>query len=352
MRIGETGEEGKQNESEVGMKRRRGGIILSWRLGADGRVFARVYVCWLCVFSFTHFSSGTMPVCWQGTRKSNPTEVWVHHFSKVAANQVWPLSKRYFCYRCVSSFSRLVKTSLETITSRISRTMVYTQVRQKVDSKSSTLESCVCLASVRYFTFTYIHNVFIALSIKLFVFALYVVFAGRLFKARIPIALVDTLYIYWNCLVAEGGGVRPVLIWDTVDFNFNFCTFLSVTDFVGQTSEASTGTASIIVNNAGKCLKLFAVQMVSHARNQDCMCVFSVVLLFSSSLCHSRSHTRTINSYWVTIARWHNICRHINTHTWVRKFTHKFIYFSFLSSKGLNGYFSGTFLATVLKVPV
>lgn len=39
-------------------------------------------------------------------------------------------------------------------------------------------------------------NVFIALSIKLFVFALYVVFAGRLFKARIPIALVDTLYIY------------------------------------------------------------------------------------------------------------------------------------------------------------
>lgn len=45
MRIGETGEEGKQNESEVGMKRRKGGIILSWRLGAAGRVFARVYVC-------------------------------------------------------------------------------------------------------------------------------------------------------------------------------------------------------------------------------------------------------------------------------------------------------------------
>lgn len=161
MRIGETGEEGKQNESEVGMKRRKGGIILSWRLGAAGRVFARVYVCWLCVFSFTHFSSGTMPVCWQGTRKSNPTEVWVHHFSKVAANQVWPLSKLYFCYHCVSLFSRLVKTSLERITSRISRTTVYTQVgftwlRAKFDSKSSTSDGCVCLAFPKYFT----HRIF------------------------------------------------------------------------------------------------------------------------------------------------------------------------------------------------
>lgn len=350
MRIGETGEEGKQNESEVGMKRRRGGIILSWRLGADGRVFARVYVCWLCVFSFTHFSSGTMPVCWQGTRKSNPTEVWVHHFSKVAANQVWPLSKRYFCYRCVSSFSRLVKTSLETITSRISRTMVYTQVRQKVDSKSSTLESCVCLASVRYFTFTERFHCFKYKTVC--ICSLCCVCWSSFQGPNSNSACWHTLHLLKLFGGRRGGGVRPVLIWDTVDFNFNFCTFLSVTDFVGQTSEASTGTASIIVNNAGKGLKLFAVQMVSHARNQDCMCVFSVVLLFSSSLCHSRSHTRTINSYWVTIARWHNICRHINTHTWVRKFTHKFIYFSFLSSKGLNGYFSGTFLATVLKVPV
>lgn len=42
MRIRRGGEE---NESEVGLKRREGGVIVSSRLGAAGRVFARVCVC-------------------------------------------------------------------------------------------------------------------------------------------------------------------------------------------------------------------------------------------------------------------------------------------------------------------
>lgn len=55
VRIRGRGEGGKANESEVGMKRREGGVIVSWRLGAAGRVFACVCVCWLCVFVLTHF---------------------------------------------------------------------------------------------------------------------------------------------------------------------------------------------------------------------------------------------------------------------------------------------------------
>lgn len=35
-------------------------------------------------------------------------------------------------------------------------------------------------------------------------------------------------------------------------FQTLFYTFLTVSDFVGQTSDAATGVASIIVNDAGK----------------------------------------------------------------------------------------------------
>lgn len=55
------------------MKRREGGVIVSSRLGAAGRVFARVCVRLLtrCVFFAHPFAAGgTMPVCWQGTRKN------------------------------------------------------------------------------------------------------------------------------------------------------------------------------------------------------------------------------------------------------------------------------------------
>lgn len=50
MRIIERGEGGKENESKMGMKRREGGVIVSSRLGAAGRVFARVCILLtLCV---------------------------------------------------------------------------------------------------------------------------------------------------------------------------------------------------------------------------------------------------------------------------------------------------------------
>lgn len=45
VRIRGRGEGGKENESEVGLKRREGGVIVSSRLGAAGRVFACVCVC-------------------------------------------------------------------------------------------------------------------------------------------------------------------------------------------------------------------------------------------------------------------------------------------------------------------
>lgn len=45
VRIIGKGEGGKENESEVGMKRRKGGVIVSSRLGAAGRVFTRVCAC-------------------------------------------------------------------------------------------------------------------------------------------------------------------------------------------------------------------------------------------------------------------------------------------------------------------
>lgn len=55
MRIRERGEGGKEDDSEVGMKRREGGVIVSSRLGAAGRVFASVCISWLCLFVFAHF---------------------------------------------------------------------------------------------------------------------------------------------------------------------------------------------------------------------------------------------------------------------------------------------------------
>lgn len=71
---------GEANEREVDMKRRQGGVIVSSRLGAAGRVCqcecARMCVSVDFVCSFVHiFGGGTMPACWQGTRNSNPTEV-------------------------------------------------------------------------------------------------------------------------------------------------------------------------------------------------------------------------------------------------------------------------------------
>lgn len=52
------------------MKRREGGVIVSSRLGAAGRVCVRAFVDSVCFFAHPFAAGGTMPVCWQGTRKN------------------------------------------------------------------------------------------------------------------------------------------------------------------------------------------------------------------------------------------------------------------------------------------
>lgn len=64
---------GKENESEVGMKRREGGVIVSSRLGAAGRVFARVCVCWLLCVRFCT-SSAAAPCQYAGRAHENPAQ--------------------------------------------------------------------------------------------------------------------------------------------------------------------------------------------------------------------------------------------------------------------------------------
>lgn len=73
MRIIGTGEVGKENESEVGMKRREGGVIVSSRLGAAGRVFARVRLLTLCV-RFCTFSAAA-PCQYAGRAHENPAQL-------------------------------------------------------------------------------------------------------------------------------------------------------------------------------------------------------------------------------------------------------------------------------------
>lgn len=81
-----------------------------------------------------------------------------------------------------------------------------------------------------------------------------------------------------------------------MEFRFQlFHTCPSVADFVGQTPDAATGTASIIVDNAGKCHKMFSVQMVLHTHNQ-------VHVFFQCSLSRAHTLTSTIDSNWVTFA--------------------------------------------------
>lgn len=133
-------------------------------LGGLAQLVVCLHVCTFVEFvcSVLHILAAA-PCQYAGRAHVNPTQLRFEYtiFQKLPLTKSDPSQSSIFCYHCVSFFSRLVKTSLETITSRISRTMVYTQVsfiwlRAKFDSKSSTSEGCVCLASPKYF----IHRIF------------------------------------------------------------------------------------------------------------------------------------------------------------------------------------------------
>lgn len=111
------------------MKRREGGVNVSSRLGAAGRVFARVHLLTLCV-RFCTFSAAA-PCQYAGRAHENPTQLRFEYtiFQKLPLTKSDPADTLFVVIVLPSIFSRLVKTSLETITFRISRTMVYTQVQ-------------------------------------------------------------------------------------------------------------------------------------------------------------------------------------------------------------------------------
>lgn len=96
-----------------------------------------------------------------------------------------------------------------------------------------------------------------------------------------------------------------------------FICFLFVSDFVGQTSDAATGAASIIVNNAGKCFcwlpitYISAVEMVcAHLTNGAC-----VLQAHSYWILHTHTHP-CIQHHHVGAARVTVINgKHTHTHT-------------------------------------